>query len=48
MEVIGTFDPLKVKEIQFAQDNQGAVQLHANLTEMVATGLSNLVIKESK
>ncbi|XP_036213713.1 protein takeout [Bactrocera oleae] len=47
-EVIGTFDPLKIKEIQFAQDNQGAVQLHANLTEMVATGLSKLVIKESK
>ncbi|XP_050317409.1 uncharacterized protein LOC126751295 [Bactrocera neohumeralis] len=47
-EVIGTFDPLKVKEIQFAQDNQGAVQLHANLTEMVATGLSSMIIKESK
>ncbi|XP_017480867.1 PREDICTED: uncharacterized protein LOC108370117 [Rhagoletis zephyria] len=48
MEVIGTFDPLKLKPIQFAQDNQGAVTLHANLTEMVATGLSKLVIKESK
>ncbi|XP_054726326.1 uncharacterized protein LOC129236131 [Anastrepha obliqua] len=46
--VIGPFDPLKVKEIQFAQDNQGAVTLHANLTEMVAIGLSKLVIKESK
>ncbi|CAD6994672.1 unnamed protein product [Ceratitis capitata] len=47
-EVIGTFDPLKVKDIQFSQDNQGAVQLRANLTDVVATGLSKLIIKESK
>ncbi|XP_067619302.1 protein takeout [Eurosta solidaginis] len=47
-EVIGPFDPLKTKEIQFAQDNQGAVQLRANLTNMIATGLSKLVIKESR
>ncbi|TMW43056.1 hypothetical protein DOY81_011863 [Sarcophaga bullata] len=46
--IIGPLDPIKLKDINFRQDNTEAASLKADLTDLTATGLSKLVIKESK
>ncbi|KAM7359406.1 circadian clock-controlled protein daywake-like [Cochliomyia hominivorax] len=46
--VIGDIDPIKLKEINFRQDNTEAASLRADLTDLTATGINDLVIKESK
>ncbi|KNC20584.1 hypothetical protein FF38_00427 [Lucilia cuprina] len=47
-EIIGSIDPIKLKEINFKQDNTEAASLRADLSDLTATGIKGLVIKESK
>ncbi|XP_065364604.1 protein takeout [Calliphora vicina] len=46
--VIGSIDPIKLKTINFKQDNTEAASLKADLTDLLATGIKDLIIKESK
>ncbi|XP_037825567.1 protein takeout-like [Lucilia sericata] len=47
-EIIGSIDPIKLQQIHFKQDNTEAASLRADLSDLTATGIKDVVIKESK
>ncbi|XP_068158105.1 uncharacterized protein [Drosophila tropicalis] len=48
LESFGPFDPMRVRDIIFKQDNNEVATLRANLTELVVKGFSKTKIKESR
>lgn len=48
LEEFGTMDPLKMENIIFKQDNNEVATIRANLTQLIVTGLSDMIIKESR
>ncbi|EDW81393.1 uncharacterized protein Dwil_GK11046 [Drosophila willistoni] len=48
LESFGNFDPMRVRNIVFKQDNNEVATIRANLTELVVKGYSKTEIKESR
>ncbi|EDV30410.1 uncharacterized protein Dana_GF23275 [Drosophila ananassae] len=48
VERFGPFDPMKVRDIVFKQDNNEVATIRANLTELVVKGFSKTNVKESR
>ncbi|KAH8313471.1 hypothetical protein KR067_006568 [Drosophila pandora] len=48
VERFGPFDPMKVRDIVFKQDNNEVATIRANLTELVVKGFSKTKVKESR
>lgn len=47
-DTVGKFDPLKVRDIFFKQDNNEVATIRANLTDVVIKGFKEMKIKESR
>ncbi|XP_037951840.1 protein takeout-like [Teleopsis dalmanni] len=47
-EEFGSLDPMKLDQLLFKQDNNEAVTIRANLTNLLVRGLKELKIKESR
>ncbi|KAH8363477.1 hypothetical protein KR084_010800 [Drosophila pseudotakahashii] len=47
-ERFGPFDPMRVRDIVFKQDNNEVATIRANLTELVVKGFANTKVKESR
>lgn len=45
---VDSLDPLKLKLVQFAQNDGGPANIRANLTDLDVTGFSQMKIKESR
>ncbi|KAH8267949.1 hypothetical protein KR026_011624 [Drosophila bipectinata] len=48
LERFGPFDPMKVRDIVFKQDNNEVATIRANLTDLVVKGFSKTKVKESR
>ncbi|XP_017039067.1 protein takeout [Drosophila ficusphila] len=48
VERFGPFDPMRVRDIVFKQDNNEVATIRANLTELVVKGFSKTKVKESR
>ncbi|XP_036213712.2 circadian clock-controlled protein daywake [Bactrocera oleae] len=48
VEEFGPFDPMRVQDIYFKQDNSEVATVHANLSDVIVKGFSKTVIKESR
>ncbi|KAH8332779.1 hypothetical protein KR074_010446 [Drosophila pseudoananassae] len=48
LERFGPFDPMKVRDIVFKQDNNEVATIRANLTGLVVKGFSKTKVKESR
>ncbi|EDW98549.1 protein takeout [Drosophila yakuba] len=48
LERFGPFDPMRVMDIVFKQDNNEVATIRANLTELVVKGFANTKVKESR
>ncbi|XP_017082989.2 protein takeout [Drosophila eugracilis] len=48
VEKFGPFDPMRVRDIVFKQDNNEVATIRANLTELVVKGFSKTIVKESR
>ncbi|XP_052835252.1 uncharacterized protein LOC128251987 [Drosophila gunungcola] len=48
VERFGPFDPMRVRDIVFKQDNNEVATIRANLTELVVKGFSKTQVKESR
>ncbi|XP_039493774.1 protein takeout [Drosophila santomea] len=48
LERFGPFDPMRVRDIVFKQDNNEVATIRANLTELVVKGFANTKVKESR
>ncbi|KAH8383773.1 hypothetical protein KR009_010409 [Drosophila setifemur] len=48
LERFGPFDPMRVRNIIFKQDNNEVATIRANLTELVVKGFSQTKVKESR
>ncbi|EDW81392.1 uncharacterized protein Dwil_GK11047 [Drosophila willistoni] len=48
LQSFGPFDPMRVRDIIFKQDNNEVATIRANLTEVVVKGFSKTKIKESR
>ncbi|KAH8338441.1 protein takeout [Drosophila kikkawai] len=48
LERFGPFDPMKVRDIVFKQDNNEVATIRANLTEVVVKGFAKTTVKESR
>jgi len=45
---VGSFDPLYIKRVKFAQDANRAIALNADLKEVYVAGAGQAVVKESR
>lgn len=48
LERFGPFDPMRVRDIVFKQDNNEVATIRANLTNLVVKGFANTKVKESR
>ncbi|EDW45196.1 protein takeout [Drosophila sechellia] len=48
LERFGPFDPMRVRDIVFKQDNNEVATIRANLTDLVVKGFANTKVKESR
>ncbi|XP_016969588.2 protein takeout [Drosophila rhopaloa] len=48
VERFGPFDPMRVRDIVFKQDNNEVATIRANLTELVVKGFAKTKVKESR
>ncbi|XP_017145092.1 uncharacterized protein LOC108157504 [Drosophila miranda] len=48
VESFGPFDPMRVRDIVFKQDNNEVATIRANLTELVVKGFAKTKVKESR
>ncbi|EDX14627.1 protein takeout [Drosophila simulans] len=48
VERFGPFDPMRVRDIVFKQDNNEVATIRANLTDLVVKGFANTKVKESR